>query len=160
MWALSKVKWGCSLNFLLLDQLNFCSELSIVTRCIRVSPNIFTEFREFNYYLKKELLYYTRIHCLLCERQRFYHCDTQKIFKLIPIHASVIHQIPWIRWIQWKFCFLLGKPHFSSWISTHFTEMQLWKWYWIAGQSFNCLVSNGCFFDCTQKPNQICNFVS
>ena len=26
-----------------------------------------------------------------------------RIFKLIPIHASVIYQIPWIRWIQWKF---------------------------------------------------------
>ena len=24
-----------------------------------------------------------------------------RIFKLSPIHASVIYQIPWIRWIQW-----------------------------------------------------------
>ena len=27
-----------------------------------------------------------------------------RIFKLTPIHASVIYQIPCIRWIHWKFC--------------------------------------------------------
>ena len=29
---------------------------------------------------------------------------TEKTVKLILIHASVIYQILWIRWIQWKFC--------------------------------------------------------
>ena len=32
------------------------------------------------------------------------HTITEKTVKLILIHASVISQIPWIRWIQWKFC--------------------------------------------------------
>ena len=25
----------------------------------------------------------------------------ERIFKLNPIHASVIYQIPWMRWIHW-----------------------------------------------------------
>ena len=38
-----------------------------------------------------------------------------RIFKLSPIHASVIYQIPWnqwIQWIQWKFCSIKEKLHY------------------------------------------------
>ena len=55
---------------------------------------------------------------LLCERQIFYHCATEtqlteKTVKLFHIHASVIYQILWIHWIQWKFCYIWGKPQCS-----------------------------------------------
>ena len=39
---------------------------------------------------------------LLCKRPRCYH-RVSKIFKLTPIHASVIYQIPWIHWISIPF---------------------------------------------------------
>ena len=43
---------------------------------------------------------------LLCKRPRCYHsisktCVRDRIFKLNPIHASIIYQIPWIRWNHW-----------------------------------------------------------
>ena len=43
---------------------------------------------------------------LLCKRPGCYCCisDTNiidRIFKLIPIHALVIYQIPWICWFHW-----------------------------------------------------------
>ena len=49
---------------------------------------------------------------LLYKRPGCYYSTSKKhvrdrIFKLSQIHASVIYQIPWIRWnhwIQWKFC--------------------------------------------------------
>ena len=42
---------------------------------------------------------------LLCMRLRCYHSASktqvsERIFKLSPIHASVIYQIPWIHWIS------------------------------------------------------------
>ena len=82
------------------------------------SLNAFTEFSEFSdkilYFLKKIpvlepiILCEARTHSLLCKRQRLYHCTTdtqltEKTVKLILIHASVIFEILWIRWIQWKF---------------------------------------------------------
>ena len=46
---------------------------------------------------------------LLCKRSRCYHSTSKthvrdRNFKLSLIHALVIIEIPWIRWIQWKFC--------------------------------------------------------
>ena len=43
---------------------------------------------------------------LLGKRPKCYHSTNKthvrdRIFKLSPIHASVIYQIPWICWIQW-----------------------------------------------------------
>ena len=75
------------------------------------SLNAFTEFAEFSdkkVKIKKE-------NCrvgtqdLLWKRQRLYHSATEtqtadQILILNPIHASVISQILWIPWIQWKFC--------------------------------------------------------
>ena len=37
----------------------------------------------------------------------------RQMLKLSIIHASMIYQIPWIRWIQWKFCPLSKN---SEWI--------------------------------------------
>ena len=46
---------------------------------------------------------------LLCKRSGCYHRTSKtyvwnRIFTLSPIHVSAIYQIPWIYWIQWKFC--------------------------------------------------------
>ena len=43
---------------------------------------------------------------IVCKRPGCYHSTSKtrvrdRIFKLNPIYASVIYQIPWIRWIQW-----------------------------------------------------------
>ena len=43
---------------------------------------------------------------LLCKRPRCYNSASktqvaERVFKLNPIHASVIYQIPWISWIHW-----------------------------------------------------------
>ena len=51
---------------------------------------------------------------LLCKRPGYYHIAskthaTDRIFKLSPIYASVIYQIPWSRWIHWKFYFISEK---------------------------------------------------
>ena len=56
---------------------------------------------EFCHYSKR-----ARTCCLLCKRPGCYHSTSKthvrdRIFKLSPIHASVIYQIPWIPWIQW-----------------------------------------------------------
>ena len=56
----------------------------------------------------------TRTCHLLCKRPGCHHSTSKthvrdRIFKLSPIHASVIYQIHWIpriHWIQWKFCFI------------------------------------------------------
>ena len=45
---------------------------------------------------------------LLCKRPGCYHSTSKthvrdRIFKLRPMHASVIYHIPWIHWIHWKF---------------------------------------------------------
>ena len=37
-----------------------------------------------------------------------------RVFKLRPIHDSVIYQISRIQWIQWKFCFIWYKLYWSS----------------------------------------------
>ena len=66
---------------------------------IRVFPKYFTEFAEFRD--KNISLYFTKIiqTChLLCKRPRYYYSAsktqvTERIFKLSPIHASVIYQI-------------------------------------------------------------------
>ena len=85
---------------------------------LEFSLNAFTEFAEFSdikIKIKKE-------NCrvgtqdLLCKRQRFYHCTTETIVReqiliLNPVHASVISQILWIPWIQWKFCSIRRKLH-------------------------------------------------
>ena len=47
-----------------------------------------------------------RMNILLCKRPGCYHRAkkaqiTKRIFKLIPIHASVIYRIPWNHWIHW-----------------------------------------------------------
>ena len=57
---------------------------------------------------------------LLCETQGCYHSSSKthvrdRILKLIPIHASVIYQIPWIHWIQWKFCSFRKKTLSCRW---------------------------------------------
>ena len=53
--------------------------------------------------------YFHWIHCLLCKRQRWYHCTTQtrvaeRILKLNPIHVQWLIGFCWIYWIGWKFC--------------------------------------------------------
>ena len=54
---------------------------------------------------------------LLCKRPGCYHSAGKThvrngTFKLGPIHASVIYQIPWIYWIQ--FLFYFGKLHWIA----------------------------------------------
>ena len=55
----------------------------------------FTEFSEIidNYFVKSDSQ--THNHSAIKSQ------ITERIFKLIPIHASLIHKIPWIRWIHW-----------------------------------------------------------
>ena len=62
--------------------------------------NVLTEFSDKNYLSLKWLLY---------KRPICYHSPSKtpvrdRIFKFSPLHASVIYQIPWIHWIQWKLC--------------------------------------------------------
>ena len=72
-------------------------------------PKCFTEFTEFS---DKNICHYSkraRTCHVLCKRPTCHHSSSKThvkdgIFKLTPIHASVIYQIPWIRWIHWKFC--------------------------------------------------------
>ena len=62
---------------------------SIRYEILEFSLNVFTEFAEFNenkYYILKE--YYLNLPSLVLESRR------DRIFKLSPIHASVIYQIP------------------------------------------------------------------
>ena len=45
---------------------------------------------------------------LLCKRPGWYHCSSKiyvrdRVFKLSPIYASLIHQIPWFYWIPAPF---------------------------------------------------------
>ena len=76
---------------------------------IRVFPNCFhwiAEFSDKNIFHNSKR---TRTCHLLCKRPWGYHSTSKthvkdRIFKLSPIHGSVIYQIPWIRWIHWKFC--------------------------------------------------------
>ena len=73
--------------------------------------NVFTEFSEFREKNNSHYTKRTRTCYHLCKRPGCYHSASEthvrdRIFKLIPIHASVIYQFPWIRWIhwiQWKF---------------------------------------------------------
>ena len=67
--------------------------------------NAFTEFSNKKYLLLKGLKPATS-----CVRDQDANAAPARyiymgdmIFKLNPIHASVIYQIPWIHWIQWKF---------------------------------------------------------
>ena len=65
--------------------------------------NVFIEFSD------KDICHYskrTQTCHLLCKRPGCYHSASKihvrdRIFKLSPIHASLIYQI---HWIQWKFC--------------------------------------------------------
>ena len=71
------------------------------------SLNVFSEFSDKNNInLKRNAVLKTTISCV-----RLYHSATEtqlteKTFKLILVHASVIFQILWIRWIQWKFLYI------------------------------------------------------
>ena len=71
---------------------------------------------------------------LLCSILQFYFSAsktqvTDRIFKLIPIHATVICQIFGICWIQWKFCSieenLLTKSSSGAWIKDSLQIPQL-----------------------------------
>ena len=71
----------------------------ILLECIGVFPKCFTEFAEFR---DKNICHYSkraRTCHFLCERPGCCHsasetCVRDRIFKLSPIHASVIYQIP------------------------------------------------------------------
>ena len=60
-------------------------------------------------HLYVKILYFKkiiRISYLMCKRPRCYHSASktqvaERIFKLTPVHATVIYQILWIRWIPW-----------------------------------------------------------
>ena len=74
----------------------------------RVFPKCFIEFSDKNIFH-----YSTRAQSchLLCKRIGCYYRTSKtdvrdNIFKLSLIYALVINQIPWIHWIQWKFCFI------------------------------------------------------
>ena len=84
-----------------------------------VFPKCFTEFAD------KNICHYSKraLDChLLRRRSGCYHSTSKthvsdRIFKLSPIHAWVIYQIPWIcwiHWIQWKFCPIQEKLHCVS----------------------------------------------
>ena len=71
------------------------------------SLNVFTEFSEFS---DKNICHYSKRAgtCqLLCKKETRMLPQASKthvkdrIFKLSPIHSSMIYQFPWIRWIHW-----------------------------------------------------------
>ena len=76
---------------------------------IGVFPKCFTAFPEFS---DKNICHYSKrawTYHLLCKRLGYYRSASKthvrdSVFKLSPIHASAICQIPWICWIQQKFC--------------------------------------------------------
>ena len=82
---------------------------NLTARLLEFFLNVFTEFSESR---DKNICHYsnrTRTCHFLWKRLGSYHSVnrthvTDKIFKLSPIQASMIYQIPKIRWIQWKFC--------------------------------------------------------
>ena len=50
---------------------------------------------------------------------------TDRILKVTPIHASVINQMPWVRWIHWQLCSMKGNLHYciSSLIAHIYAHM-------------------------------------
>ena len=64
-------------------------------------------FPKYFHWIQWNICHYSkraRICHLLCKRLGCYHHASKthardRIFKLSPVHSSVIHQIPWIRWI-------------------------------------------------------------
>ena len=73
-----------------------------------VFPKCFTEFSHKNicHYSRRTQTGHPATSCARDQNARKTHLR-DRIFKLSPIHASVIYQFPWIRlihWIQWKFC--------------------------------------------------------
>ena len=99
-----------NLSFLLywIDNCKLFDNLNLVahSKSKRIGLNVSTKFPEFS---DKNICHYNKkawtCH-LLCKRPGCYHSTSKthvrdRIFKLSPIHTSVIYQI---RWIQWKFC--------------------------------------------------------
>ena len=67
---------------------------------IEFSLNVFTEFAEQNI-SKRARTCHPRYLLWGCYRSTSKTPMRDRIFKLSPIHGSVIYLIPWIRWIQW-----------------------------------------------------------
>ena len=113
------------------------------------SLNVFTEFSDTKYYmhiLKRLFEPATR------------HSKTQvpeRIFKLSPIHASVIYQIPWIRWIHW-ISDLFGEnsiDHFDS--STCGSVTELYKFVFFLENWHTKLVYSLYISKASYHPNKI-----
>ena len=98
------------------DALLSCANLASLVR-IRLFRIIYTGvfpkcFQRIQWIQWQKICHYSkrvRTCILLFERPGCYHRASkthvrERIFKLTPIHASGIYQIPWIRRIQWKFC--------------------------------------------------------
>ena len=84
------------------------SKTQAMAALFEFSLNIFTEFSD------KNICHYSK-RAQTCHPATSYARDQDaitalarhvrdKIFKLNPIHASVIYQIPWIQWIPFPFC--------------------------------------------------------
>ena len=68
-------------------------------KSIEFSLNVFTEFAEFSDKNTLKGLKPATSHVRDNSASKIHVWD--KIFKLSPIHASVIYQISWICWIHW-----------------------------------------------------------
>ena len=62
---------------------------------------------------------------------------TERIFKLTPIHASVIYQILWIQWIQRKGGSNLVKLHYIAEIKTTAYHHWIATWIWMQPMIMN-----------------------
>ena len=84
---------------------NLCSARPICSMIIEFekSLNVFTEFNDKSICHFSERVWTCH---LFCYRPRCYHRASlthvrDRYFKLTPMHASAIYQIPWIHWIHW-----------------------------------------------------------
>ena len=79
----------------------FEAATSCVTDPIEFSLNVFTDFAELS---DKNICYYSK-RAQMCHPATSYTRNQvrERIFKLSPIHASMIYQIPWIQWIPVPF---------------------------------------------------------
>ena len=103
-------------------------QFQLLDIAIEFALNVFLEFAGFS---DKNICHYNKrvwTHNLLCQRQGCYHSASKthvrdRIFKLTPIHASVIYQIPWIRWIHWISIHFRGNSNICKWAQNEYPNL-------------------------------------
>ena len=108
-----KIIFFISFNFLAdLAVFYLGSQITSFGLLVEFSLNVFTAFAEFSdkyicHYSKRARTCHTATSCVRDQEATTVparHMWETGSWDLSPIDASVIYQIPWIHWIQWKFC--------------------------------------------------------